>query len=376
MKRFLIVSYATHKKKDNQLYCYAPYVREMNLWLKHVENVRVVAPLLKSEPDPLDLSYVHPKLQFVAVPNLDFTSFSSALKSLCCIPVIVFILFREMAWTHHIHLRCPGNIGLLGLIVQVFFPGKSKTVKYANNWDPRSNQPWSYRFQKSILRNKILCKNVKVLVYGEWNERSKNIIPFYTASYTEEDKHDVEIRNISPKQPLRLLFVGTLTPNKRPHTAIKTVAALKRLGIAATLTLIGDGVQRPALEALSQKEGVAESIFFTGKLSPKDVITHFRQSHFLIFMSWSEGWPKVVAESMWWGCVPVSTDVSCIKSMLDSGARGLIISPDEVEVAQAIIQLVNDPLRYDEIARNGIMWSRQFHLGRFEKDISLMLESV
>ena len=43
-------------------------------------------------------------------------------------------MYKAMKWADHIHLRCPGNIGLLGCIVQIAFPKKVKTVKYAGNW--------------------------------------------------------------------------------------------------------------------------------------------------------------------------------------------------------------------------------------------------
>lgn len=374
MKQFLIVSYAVHKQKDGMLFSYAPYVREMNLWLRHVDKVRVVAPLLKGDPDPLDMAYVHPQMKFVPIPGLDFTNGVSAIKSLLYIPVVFLILFKEMLITRHIHLRCPGNVGLIGLLVQMFFPLKHKTVKYANNWDPRSQQPFSYRIQKKILRNPCLSQKMKVLVYGEWHEKSKNIVPFYTASYTKADRQETTIRQLNANVPLRLLFVGTLTPNKRPHTAIKVVSALNKSGIDAQLTLIGDGYQHQSLVDLSRDEGVVDRILFTGKMSPVDVVAHFKQSHFLIFMSWSEGWPKVIAEAMWWGCVPISTDVSCVKSMLGDGTRGLVISPEADEVAREIIKLLNHPSRYAEMARSGMEWSRQYHLERFEQDVSQMLQ--
>ena len=39
----------------------------------------------------------------------------------------------------HIHLRCPGNIGLLGCFSSNFISKKIKTAKYAGNWDPKIN---------------------------------------------------------------------------------------------------------------------------------------------------------------------------------------------------------------------------------------------
>jgi hypothetical protein len=38
----------------------------------------------------------------------------------------------------------------------------------------------------------------------------------------------------------------------------------------------------------------------------------------------SEGWPKAIAEGMFWGCVQLQTAVSCVPYMLDYGKEGLL----------------------------------------------------
>jgi len=75
-----------------------------------------------------------------------------------------------MVQADYIHLRCPGNMGLEAL-VQMLFPNKPKTAKYAGNWNPKSKQPWSYRLQKWILSYTFLTQNMQVLVYGEWSNQ-------------------------------------------------------------------------------------------------------------------------------------------------------------------------------------------------------------
>ena len=60
------------------------------------------------------------------------------------------------------------------------------------------------------------------------------------------------------------------------------------------------------------------------------------QRSILIFISKSEGWPKVVAESMWWGCIPISKPVSCIPEMLGYGKRGFISSIDIESIGRAV----------------------------------------
>src|SRR5690606_34200508 len=48
-------------------------------------------------------------------------------------------------------------------------------------------------------------------------------------------------------------------------------------------------------------------------------------SHFLILASKSEGWPKAVAEAMFFGCILIVTPVSCVPWMLNYGSRGILI---------------------------------------------------
>ena len=114
-----------------------------------------------------------------------------------------------MRWADHIHLRCPGNVGLLGSLVQVFFPSKPKTAKYAGNWDPKAKQPLSYKIQKWLLSNTLLTKNMTVLVYGEWPNQTKNIKSFFTATYREADKKEIQIRKL--EADIQFVFVGTLS---------------------------------------------------------------------------------------------------------------------------------------------------------------------
>ena len=53
--KFLIISHALHKTKDDVIFSYAPYVREMNIWLKYVDAVEVVAPLVSNTISEIDM---------------------------------------------------------------------------------------------------------------------------------------------------------------------------------------------------------------------------------------------------------------------------------------------------------------------------------
>ncbi len=380
--KFLIITHVDHIYSDNQYFAYAPYVREMNIWLKHVGEVVIVAPLSKGKNiSAIDLSYKHHNLHFVSVPSFHFNRFLSLIKSLFVLPVIMFTIYRAMCQASHIHLRCPGNMGLLGAIIQIAFPNTPKTAKYAGNWDPKSKQPLSYRIQKWILSSTYLTKNMRVLVYGEWKGSSENIKPFFTATYSEKDKIDLDNLLVNrlallQQSEVRLLFVGTLSKGKQPLYTIRLAEQLNQLGYAVRLYLYGEGVQRNQLEAYILEKGLLNNVFLQGNQTADTIKIAYKDSHFLILPSQSEGWPKVVAEAMFWGCVPIATPVSCIPTMLNQGQRGLLLTMDIKSDIQQLRNIIDQKTAYQSKATHAAIWSRQYTMDYFEEEIRELVQGT
>jgi len=369
--KFLIISHVEHSQKDGKIYGYGPYVKEMNLWLKYVQEVRIVAPMRKGEPDPIDLSYEHEGIMFDKVPAFNLLSKVSKLKTAILLPYIFMKIVWAMFWADHIHLRCPGNMGLLGAVAQILFPWKIKTVKYAGNWDPNSKQPLSYRLQKKIISSTALSKNMKVLVYGKWPSQSGNIVEFFTATYHEHEKEEVQPRSLDGK--INLLFVGALSPGKRPMVAVEALHQLMQKGQKVHLDILGEGVERQALESYIDKNDLVDAITLHGNQNSDFVKEKFKSAHFMILMSKSEGWPKVVAEAMFWGCVPITTNVSCVNYMIGNGTRGTLVEPYGESVEKAISRYIGLPNVYYETSKEAMQWSRQYTLESFEKAIKGLL---
>ncbi|WP_203293106.1 glycosyltransferase family 4 protein [Luteirhabdus pelagi] len=370
--KFAVITHVPHTLKEECIYAYAPYVREMNIWGRHVSSVLLVAPDSNSDvPSVIESPYTMKDIIWKKVPAFSFVTLGQAIRALFVIPLVFFRILKACRNADHIHLRCPGNIGLLGCIVQLFFPGKPKTVKYAGNWDPNAKQPLSYRLQKWILGNSFLTKNMNVLVYGEWPAQSKNILPFFTATYKEDKKEEIEEKNFFP--PWRFLFVGTLSPGKRPMYALKLIEALYKKGIAVSLDVYGDGVKRNVLEQYSSANGLTDLVSFHGNQSAAMIEKAYKESHFLMLPSQSEGWPKVIAEAMFFGLVPIATPISCVPWMLDNENRGILLSlslKTDTDRIAAVLKTPED-LRSKSLAAKE--WSQYYTLNRFEKEIQKLL---
>lgn len=368
--KLLIISHTSHKKQDNHYYAYGPYVREINLWEKQVDEILVVAPLVEITPGAIDLPYKSASITFFKVPAFSITSIGNTLKAFLQIPVILWVLFKAMRKADHIHLRCPGNMGLLGSVVQLFFPKKKKSAKYAGNWDPNARQPLSYRFQKWLLNNTFLTRNMQVMVYGNWPHTSKNIVPFFTASYPESKRQKI---TKTFQSPYKALFVGGLTSGKNPLYAVQLIHQFIREGIDISLNLYGEGPERLAITDYITINKLQASVHLLGNQTGDVVEQAYQDSHFLILASRSEGWPKAVAEAMFWGCVPLATKVSCVPEMLGNGERGVLLSKQlerDVKVFQALLKT---PTKLQDMSQKAQTWSQHYTLEAFEEKISSLI---
>ncbi|MGL2988082.1 glycosyltransferase [Flavobacterium sp. RSSA_27] len=371
--KFAIITHVLHKKQNNQYFAYAPYVREMNVWSQFVTQLLIVAAVEEQEPTAIDCAYHHKEIVFIPVDAIDVLTWKSRITTFFKLPGITWQIFKAMYQADHIHLRCPGNIGLLGCLVQIVFPFKAKTAKYAGNWDPKAKQPWSYRLQKWLLSNTFLTRNMQVMVYGEWEGSSKNSKPFFTATYRETEK--APLKPLTFATAIRFVFVGTLSKGKRPLYAITLVEALLKQGCDVQLELYGEGPERLVLDQYIEKNHLGSCITLKGNQSQESIKTAYQNSHFVLLPSQSEGWPKAIAEGMFWGCVPLATPVSCVPFMLDYGKRGVVLTTDLEQDVKQVLAILKDEVAFLEKRKLASEWSRKYTLDVFENEIKRIVSS-
>ncbi|WP_159023065.1 glycosyltransferase [Formosa sp. L2A11] len=369
--KLAIFTLVQHSLKANRYYGYAPYVREMNLWTKYVDDVTVVGIHKPNNTvDAIDCAYTAPSLDFVAVPNFSLLGVKQILRTLVVLPIVFFKCIQAMRKADHIHLRCPSNVGLVACFAQMFFPFKQKSTKYAGNWDPNSNQPWTYRLQQAIVRNTFLTRNMKVLVYGDWSGETSNIYPFISATYRDAERVPFQPKDYT--QELVFVFAGMLVPGKRPVLTVQFIEQLNTRGIPARLELFGDGPLRPELEDYIAKHDLGSCITMHGNQDKTVVKAALLSSHFNILLSKSEGWPKAVAEGMFYGCIPVTTAVSCVAWMVGEGQRGIIVLPDLEQAVNHFTQVFKTG-NLNTMAEHALDWSQQYTYDRMEADIKRVL---
>lgn len=165
----------------------------------------------------------------------------------------------------------------------------------------------------------------------------------------------------SENQKLKLVSIGRLVPTKGHDVLIKACGLLRRqYNIDFELQLIGSGPIDSELHALARSESVEDAVVFRGGLAFEDVLSTLEQADMfclaprLIPGHPPDGIPNVIAEAMALRVPVVSTRVSAIPELLESGKTGQLVEVDDVEgFAAAIAAVAQDLELAQSISENG-----------------------
>jgi len=209
------------------------------------------------------------------------------------------------------------------------------------------------------------------MVYGNWKKQSRNIIPFFTASYSENEIIDIPEKRLNKE--INLIFVGDFSKGKQPLKSVHVAEQLYKKGYRITLNMYGEGIEFKSVEKFVAENNLCKVVQLHGNQSKEVVKKAFQTSHFLVFISKSEGWPKVVAEAMFWSCLPISTGVSCVPYMLGKGKRGAIIKDNVIEIVNKIDEYLKNEQKYLGSINQGREWSQNYTIEKFSKAIEELL---
>jgi glycosyltransferase involved in cell wall biosynthesis len=161
----------------------------------------------------------------------------------------------------------------------------------------------------------------------------------------------------TPGADLELLAVGTLRDCKGFDTLLQAVALLRRDGVPARLTVIGDGEDRPALERQAHGLGLDGHVVFTGYLPHEELAAHYARATLLVHPARSAnhfGIPNVILEAQAARVPVVCTRLPSLVELLEDGVSGVYVPEDDAAaLAATLAGLFADPARRERLAEAG-----------------------
>jgi glycosyltransferase involved in cell wall biosynthesis len=157
-----------------------------------------------------------------------------------------------------------------------------------------------------------------------------------------------------------ILACGRLHPQKGFPYLLQAMQQVQK-EVPCQLWIVGEGRERPALEAQIQQLDLADCVHLKG--FQKNPYQYMAAADLFVLSSLYEGFGNVVAEAMACGTAVISTDCPYGPAeIIQDESSGILVplaNPDAL--AKAIIRVLTNPTLRQTLADNGRQRSRDFH---------------
>lgn len=373
--KLAIISHTEHYKlEDGTIVGWGPTITEINFLAQIFDEIYHIAMFHDVEAPDSSLPYTSDKIKFVPIKPSGGHSVIDKIKVALSAPKVVKTVNSVLKKTDCFQLRAPTGIGVFLIPYLTLFSKKKGWYKYAGNWNQES-PPLGYALQRFMLKH----QSRKVTINGSWPDQKTHCLSFENPCLTEIDlENGVKVRSAkSNNGSINFCYAGRLEREKGVERIIKAFNSLdeEMSNKVGTVHLVGNGSEIEHFKSLSMNSKI--DFIFHGFLPTDKLFKVYEKSHFFIMPTTaSEGFPKVIAEAMNFGCLPIVSNISSIGQYVKDGENGFLITPiNEGNVLKVITKaLLMSPNNYSSYVISNDNIVRKFSYLYYVERIKLLLD--
>lgn len=151
---------------------------------------------------------------------------------------------------------------------------------------------------------------------------------------------------------IKIIAVGNLIHRKGVDIIIRAISQLKTEDIE--LIIVGDGIERTALEKLSNNMNLGQKVHFLGKVKNKDIQKYYEQADIFTHMAREESHGQVYLEALAAGLPIITSDnVSYYQILKGKVTCEVVPQEDTEELAKAMVKISHDVRLRERMSREG-----------------------
>jgi glycosyltransferase involved in cell wall biosynthesis len=139
--------------------------------------------------------------------------------------------------------------------------------------------------------------------------------------------------------------IGRLAPVKRFDALVRVAHAARRQVPTMRLDIVGDGYERPRIEAVIDELGAGDWVTLRGHVTDDEVVDLYRRAWVVTSASAREGWGMTLTEAAACGTPAVASRIAGHEDAALDGVTGLLADGDEALAAALAHVLGDDALR-------------------------------
>ena len=167
-------------------------------------------------------------------------------------------------------------------------------------------------------------------------------------------------------EKFEILQIGSLHWKKGQLYLIQAIAMLKEKNFPFRLRIIGEGKERPKIEAEIMRLNVGDVVELMGAKTQTEVAQLLPTADCYVQSSVSEGIPVALMEALACELPVVATRITGIPELVIDDQTGFLVPPaDANALAEAIMRVKENPERASQLGRNGHEWViQEFNLNK------------
>ncbi len=163
-----------------------------------------------------------------------------------------------------------------------------------------------------------------------------------------------------PRSPHPLVVaVGRLVPVKRFDLLVDALVKLRAEHPTLQAVIVGEGYERPALEARIAAAGATGWLTLPGRVDDDDLLELYRRAWVLTSTSAREGWGMTITEAAACGTPAVATKIAGHTDAVAEGLSGLLVE-DPTDLFGALNVVVSDPVVRDRLSAGALAHAAGF----------------
>jgi glycosyltransferase involved in cell wall biosynthesis len=151
----------------------------------------------------------------------------------------------------------------------------------------------------------------------------------------------VTVRPAVPGPTLRWISVSNLHEGKGVDLTLQALARIRQGGTADwSYDIVGDGAERPSLEALTDALGLRDRVTFHGRMPHDEAMRVLSQADAFVLPSYREAFGIAYLEAMALGLLTIGVGGQGPAAFIAHGSTGLLLRPNDVDSLVQTMQFV------------------------------------
>ena len=231
----------------------------------------------------------------------------------------------------------------------------------------------SFFYKYKIVTPIAVSPSVKESMINEYELGYGQVPMIYNGIDLSKCIPKINYDNVLSGDIVTIVHIGSFKEAKNHLGLIESFKIVNNIYPNTILKLIGTGKLEDTIKNRVKELGLDDNVVFLGLKT--NVYPYLYEADIFVLPSLWEGMPITLIEAMSTGLPIVATSVGGIPDIIKNNITGLLVNVDNVEIANAIIKLINNRKLRERLGRAAMVASERFSARNMTSEYERLYES-